>query len=96
MKTKQIIMLATFIAAMLILVGCAPGHTRFTQTAPAGFFWGIWHGMIVWLSFIVGLFTEGQYTIYESVNTGWTYNLGFLLGASGSIGGGTRLVLKRD
>ena len=53
---------------------------------PAGFWGGLWHGMIAPIAFIVGLFNP-NIGIYETNNNGRWYNFGFLLGISGSVGG---------
>lgn len=88
MKTKKIILIiALLIILSVFLTGCIPGDPRYDAANPAGFWWGLWHGFVVWISFFIGLFTGGQFTIFESYNTGWPYNLGFLLGASSSITG---------
>ena len=92
MKKKRIVFAVVLLVVLMVtLTGCIPGDGSYTVGSPAGFWWGIWHGMIVWISFIIGLFTGGDRTIYESINTGWPYNLGFLIGAGaqfGSITGG--------
>ena len=88
MKGKKIIFLVLIIALLTIfLTGCVPGDGSYDSEKPAGFFSGLWHGIIAWFTFFMGLFTKGKYTIYESVNTGWAYNLGFLLGIGSSVGG---------
>jgi hypothetical protein len=87
MKNKKLFII---VLISMLLVGCVPGNERFNSENPAGFFWGVWHGMIVWISFFMGLFTGGAYTIYESNNTGWAYNLGFILGMSACVGGASK------
>ena len=75
------------------LASCAPGPNPLVQhhgpgAAPlAGFFLGIWHGAIVWVTFFVSLFSPGV-SVYEVHNTGWPYNLGFVIGAGFFHGGG--------
>ena len=54
---------------------------READAEPAGFWAGVWHGMIKPITFFVSLFNEGV-GIYETHNTGRGYNFGFLLGAS--------------
>jgi len=63
--------------------------SKYNQTGanPAGFLAGLWHGLIVPLTFFASLFVDGI-RIYESTNNGWQYDLGFLIGISSSIGGG--------
>jgi hypothetical protein len=84
---KLIFALVLLIALPILLAGCVPGDARYDAENPAGFFWGLWHGMIAWITFFMGVFTGGRYTIYEAANTGWAYNLGFLLGIGGEIAG---------
>ena len=52
---------------------------------PAGFYAGFWHGMISPITLIVSWF-DPDVRIYESKNTGRTYEFGFLLGASAALG----------
>ncbi|MFH1689644.1 MAG: hypothetical protein ABIE42_05335 [Candidatus Eisenbacteria bacterium] len=77
-------------AALLLLVcaGCAAGTERF-ESAPAGFWNGLWHGLICVVTFIVSLFSKNV-SMYESNNVGALYDLGFLLGAVVMLGGGAR------
>lgn len=81
--------LVLIIAALSL--GCAPGNERWDQDvnpgSRAGFWVGVWHGLIIIITFIVSLFTN-QVGLYEVSNTGWPYNLGFIIGLFISIGGG--------
>lgn len=52
-----------------------------------GFFSGLWHGLIMPLLFIVSLLDD-QVAIYETMNVGGWYDLGYLIGLSSSLGGG--------
>ncbi len=63
----------------LLLVACAAGDPRFTTAEPAGFWVGIWHGVIAPITFVIGLF-DGDVEIYERLNTGSWYDAGFLFG----------------
>jgi len=76
------------IVALFILTSCAPGNERF-DLAPAGFWAGLWHGFISLFTFIISLFTN-KVGIYEVNNSGWPYNLGFILGVMIFYGGGTK------
>jgi hypothetical protein len=69
---------------------------KLPDAKPAGFWAGFWHGSIAPIAFIVGLFNPGI-RIYETNNNGAWYDLGFILGASSSLGGGgiTRQVTSR-
>ncbi|KKU26830.1 MAG: hypothetical protein UX38_C0002G0010 [Microgenomates group bacterium GW2011_GWC1_46_16] len=52
---------------------------RIQGAAPAGFWAGLWHGIIAPMVFFVGLFTDNV-KIYETHNAGRWYDFGFLLG----------------
>lgn len=73
----------------LFIVGCAAGDPRFTADAPAGFWVGLWHGMISWVTLVIGIFSD-QVAVYEVHNRGGLYDLGFLLGIGCLAGGGSR------
>jgi len=81
---------------VLLVAGCAPGNARYSVDTgrPANFWAGLWHGLIIVITFIVSLFTS-DVRIYESNNVGWAYNLGFILGCCISLGGGARSVRHR-
>ncbi len=89
MKTWHIVI---GFAAVLFFAGCAPGPNVALDLADparevAGFWLGLWHGFICIITFIVSLFND-QVHMYEVVNNGPLYNLGFLIGASCALGGG--------
>lgn len=90
MKIKVIFLLA--IILVLLLSACAPGpnHLRKTPNAQgevAGFWMGVWHGLIAPLTFIVSLFND-KVGIYDVHNSGNWYNFGFVLGAGLFLSGG--------
>ena len=58
-----------------------------SDAMPAGFWAGLWHGLIAPITFVVGLFNPGV-LMYERRNSGWRYDLGFLLGACAALGTG--------
>lgn len=79
-----------FALAAVLLAGCAPGANTVVGTPGAageiaGFWLGLWHGMICRFTFVVSLFSE-HVGVYEVHNTGGWYNFGFLLGASSALG----------
>ncbi len=74
------------LGGLALLVGCAPGDARF-QSHTAGFWAGLWHGLICLITFVISLFKDGV-RFYECNNSGHTYDLGFLLGAMIMFGGG--------
>jgi hypothetical protein len=77
------------LAAMLLLSSCAPDANPVVGTGedPAGFFMGLWHGIILLVTFVISLFTD-DVSVYEVVNSGNWYNFGFILGVIMSLGGG--------
>jgi hypothetical protein len=84
--------LLLLVSAATLLASCVPGANPLANQAlngesPAGFLLGLWHGLIVWVTFIVSLF-DPSVSVYEVHNTGWSYNLGFVLGAASFHGGG--------
>jgi hypothetical protein len=88
MKRASSIGLALVLCAgALGLAGCVAGPAGpFGPHDPAGFFAGLWHGFIAWITFILSLFTSVK--MYAVVNTGAGYNLGFLIGMACWLGGG--------
>ena len=85
MRTRRFLTLSAAAALMLVCAGCAPGTERFA-ISQAGFWAGLWHGLIMIITFIIGLFTENV-RMYEPNNVGALYDLGFILGALISLGG---------
>jgi len=89
--TRAVIVLAL---VLLATVSCTPGPNPLA-TSPdeggtvTGFWWGLWHGLIAPISFIISLFNRNV-TIYEVHNSGTLYNLGYLLGLSCVLGGSGR------
>jgi hypothetical protein len=80
--------IVTFLALtllLLIVAGCAPGNERF-DAKPAGFWAGLWHGLICAITFIISLFSDSV-RMYEVTNTGGWYDFGFLIGAAIILGG---------
>ena len=52
---------------------------------PAGFWGGLWHGIIAPITFIISLFDDGV-SIYETNNNGRWYEFGFMLGIGAYAG----------
>lgn len=83
------------LAVLALTLSCAPGNERWASVDnKAGFWAGLWHGLIIVVTFIVSLFTK-DVGIYESNNVGVGYNIGFLLGCLMSLGGGIRSAARR-
>ena len=81
------------LGALLVLVaGCAPGVNPEVGMAAAegvvaGFWRGLWHGIIAPITFFISLFTD-TVNVYEVHNNGNWYDFGFVLGAGILFGGG--------
>ncbi len=78
----------SLIVVSLALAGCAAGDPRFAAEAPAGFWVGLWHGVISWVALVIGIFADGV-AVYEVHNTGAWYDFGFLFGTLLMWGGGS-------
>ncbi len=53
---------------------------------PAGFWLGLWHGLIAPVTFLISLFRDSV-NVYEVHNSGNWYDAGFVLGLSTIFGG---------
>jgi hypothetical protein len=83
---------AAAVGATLLLSSCAAGPNPEAGTGqdPAGFWLGLWHGIIVLVTFVISLFSDNV-SVYEVANNGNWYDFGFVLGlliALGGSGGG--------
>ena len=77
---------------LLVISACAAGPNVAVDVPGAdgdvaGFFIGLWHGIIIPVTFVVSLFTENV-SVYEVHNTGGWYDFGFVVGAGTFLGGG--------
>lgn len=79
------------ITLLLSLSGCADhiDVTKLSEMVPVGFWYGLWHGMILPFAWFVSLF-DSDVAIYATYNNGGWYDFGFCLGAS-SLGGSITL-----
>jgi hypothetical protein len=77
-----------FMKTTNILAVAGPGSRyQVSGAVSAGFLAGFWHGLILPITFILSLFNP-RVRIYEARNRGRLYDLGFILGASVTMGGG--------
>jgi hypothetical protein len=93
-RVRLLLLLAALAA---ILAACAPGPNPAVVEVPtdvAGFWQGLWHGIIAPVTFFISLFTD-RVNIYEVVNSGNWYDFGFVLGA-GILFGGSRAGGRRS
>jgi hypothetical protein len=87
MKVLSLVLIIIF-----ILTSCLPGPNP-TEKKPneegkvAGFWLGLWHGLLAPITFIISLFTQ-KVRFYEVHNSGGWYNFGFVLGAGLFLSGG--------
>jgi hypothetical protein len=92
MGTRRLILIA--VALTILLAACAAGpNPDLGATAPdggtAGFWLGLWQGLIAPITFIISLFTD-TVNVYEVYNNGNWYDFGFMLGVSTAFGGTAR------
>jgi hypothetical protein len=76
---------------LVLLAACAAGVNPEVGVAVesdgiAGFWLGLWHGVIAPITFIISLFTD-KVNLYEVHNNGNWYDFGFVLGAGILFGG---------
>lgn len=85
-------MILLLVALALVLTACAAGvNPAVDAPSPdgvvAGFWLGLWHGIIAPVTFVVSLFID-TVNLYEVHNNGNWYDFGFVLGAGILFGGG--------
>ena len=78
---------------VFFLTSCTAGDTQFTEQEPAGFWYGIWHGVISVITLLVHIFNDAV-LVYEENNTGGWYDFGFLFGVITVWGGGCHVKCK--
>ena len=95
---KTVVVVLILVVLLMALTGCAPGPNKLAGSPDqegevAGFWRGLWQGIIAPITFIISLFSD-KVDIYEVHNNGGWYNFGFLLGMmiifGGSGGGAAR------
>ena len=76
---KYYLLLVMFV--FLLLSGCADFVTfsEASEISPVGFWYGLWHGIILPFAWIVSLFSDST-AIYAIYNNGGWYDFGFILG----------------
>jgi len=95
-KILQKHLLLVFIVVFLIFVITSCANSEIVDDCLTGkkygFWWGLWHGIIAPIDFVIMLFKDNV-TMYAQNNNGPWYALGFLIGSGGwgFLGGkGTR------
>ena len=92
MVKKSLLLLLMLSLSVLLLAGCAAGANAAVDVPnidgnSAGFWSGLWHGLISWIIFIISLFSDNV-NVYEVHNSGNWYDFGFMFGISLIFGGG--------
>jgi len=100
MTKKRLFFVSIVILAMLLLAGCAAGTNPTVDVLDAagksaGFWLGLWHGVISCVTFIISLFSDNV-NVYEVHNSGNWYDFGFMLGVSIIFGGGARAAKRKS
>ncbi len=72
--------------------GCAHQPPSALPGAP-GFFSGLLHGFLILVSLVGSIFTDVR--VYAFPNSGFFYDLGFFIGATGFLGGGAHSASRR-
>ena len=82
MKSLMFILLS-----LLLLTGCADdvSFLKASEMLPVGFWYGLWHGNILPISWFISLF-DNTVAIYAIYNSGGWYDFGFVLGGAGFLG----------
>lgn len=91
-RTSRVLAVVGIAVAGVLLAACAAGVNPEVGQAPpgaeepAGFWLGLWHGIILPITWIVSLFTR-TVSPYEVFNSGNWYDVGFVLGITIVFGG---------
>jgi hypothetical protein len=88
MRLRRAVFVVVALGAVALLSSCAAGPNPSVGTgddAP-GFLMGLWHGIIVFFTFVISLFRD-DVSVYEVANDGNWYDFGFFLGLMISLGG---------
>ena len=84
--------LIILLCATIMMSACLAGPNRLEKVPDsdgevAGFFMGLWHGMLSPITFIISVYSR-NIRFYEVHNSGLWYNFGFVLGAGLFFSGG--------
>jgi len=85
MKINTLQLVALTIA-LVAFTGCADQVSPIAAATmtPVGFWYGLWHGMLLPFAWLVSLFNS-DVAIYAAYNNGGWYNFGFVIGV-GALG----------
>jgi hypothetical protein len=91
-RSRAAVLALGVVVGGLVLAACAPGANDVAGAGTqelAGFWLGLWHGIITPVTFVISLFNDNV-NIYEVYNNGNWYNFGFVFGLSIVFGSGSR------
>ena len=78
---KTILQSIGVLTLVILLTGCTFAGTQANEMP--GFFMGVWHGIVAPFTLIIRFFIDIQ--MYAVPNSGFGYDIGFLLGIVGAI-----------
>ena len=70
---------AAIVLLALALAACARQDAAAVEASAPGFLWGVWHGFIFPIAWIVSLFVP-DVSIYAVPNNGGWYDFGYFVG----------------
>jgi len=100
---RKIIIVGLLLLALFSFISCAAGPNEMVNSMNeegniAGFWRGLWHGLIIFVTFVISLFKDNV-GVYEVHNNGGWYNFGFVLGVmiifGGSHGAGRKTCFQK-
>lgn len=96
---KTLLRVGLLVLVLVALAGCVAGPNTLVNTPTedghvAGFWQGLWHGIIAPVTFVISLFSDKVH-VFEVHNNGNWYVFGFLLGITSVWGGGGRAAARR-
>lgn len=85
---RKTVLVLIAVVALVVLSGCTAGPNTAAVSGgdAAGFWQGLWHGIIAPITFVISLFNS-DVSIYEIANNGGWYDFGFLFGLTAIWGG---------
>ena len=87
-RRRMLVTTVAVVALALMLTAWAAGANPSAGGGEAGFWLGLWHGLIAPVAFVISLFRDGV-GIYEVQNSGAWYDFGFVVGLGFLVGGGS-------
>ena len=84
MNRSRTVAVVALVAVALLVTACAAGPNELARASGpevAGFWQGLWHGLISPITFLISLFNH-HVAIYEVRNNGGWYDFGFMIGVS--------------